>query len=212
MVDSLQQIYPTDIVKGTRTGWATVGKNVARRCLRGLHAGVADYRLAGAQRADHQLRQTREHTALEITGKPAWFKVEQVSSLAFRGQLGRTQPAKRAGRGGAYWYAYLGGGQQLSKKYLGKGRELTLARLEEAAAQLGAQAPQPPGSGETTAPRFPDPPTAAADSPARLTGQSSILPVPLTSLLGREREVAAARTLLQRVEVRLLTLTGTGGG
>ena len=34
---------------------------------------------------------------------------------------------------------------------------------------------------------------------------------PLTVLIGREREVAAACTLLARPEVRLLTLTGTGG-
>jgi predicted ATPase/DNA-binding CsgD family transcriptional regulator len=37
------------------------------------------------------------------------------------------------------------------------------------------------------------------------------LPAQLTSLIGREREVAATRTLLSRPEVRLLTLTGTGG-
>src|SRR5207248_5334949 len=41
--------------------------------------------------------------------------------------------------------------------------------------------------------------------------RSSILPMPLTSLIGREREVAAACTLLARPEVRFLTLTGTGG-
>jgi len=40
---------------------------------------------------------------------------------------------------------------------------------------------------------------------------SAHLPVPPTPLVGREREVAEICTLLQRPEVRLLTLTGTGG-
>jgi predicted ATPase len=37
------------------------------------------------------------------------------------------------------------------------------------------------------------------------------LPIPLTSLIGREREISAACELLQRPEVRLLTLSGAGG-
>ena len=37
------------------------------------------------------------------------------------------------------------------------------------------------------------------------------LPVQLTSLIGRGREVAAACALLQRPDVHLLTLTGAGG-
>ena len=37
------------------------------------------------------------------------------------------------------------------------------------------------------------------------------VPIPLTPLIGREREVAAASDLLKRPEVRLVTLTGPGG-
>ena len=45
----------------------------------------------------------------------------------------------------------------------------------------------------------------------QLKGRSHHLPAPVTSLIGREQDVANACALLQRAEVRLVTLTGTGG-
>src|SRR5437764_14029957 len=49
--------------------------------------------------------------------------------------------------------------------------------------------------------------------PGQLATSTSIhnLPVQLTSLIGREQQVAAACALLSRPEVRLLTLLGLGG-
>ena len=44
-----------------------------------------------------------------------------------------------------------------------------------------------------------------------LAFRDDTLPLPLTPLVGRHEEVASVNTLLQRPEVRLLTLTGTGG-
>lgn len=45
----------------------------------------------------------------------------------------------------------------------------------------------------------------------QLQGRSHHLPAQITSLIGREQDVAKACALLQRADVRLVTLTGTGG-
>ena len=83
-----------------------------------------------------------------VPDSPAWFAwLDQVSSFAFSGKSGHYTARKEAKqRGDRYWYAYLATGEQLTKKYLGKTADLTLARLEHIAELLCAQSecPDPP--------------------------------------------------------------------
>jgi predicted ATPase/transcriptional regulator with XRE-family HTH domain len=52
---------------------------------------------------------------------------------------------------------------------------------------------------------------AASTAPAAASAGASLLPTPPTPLVGRERDLRGIATFLGRPEVRLLTLTGTGG-
>ncbi len=87
----------------------------------------------------YELYETRDREGLTIvTDSPAWFAwLDQVSSFAFLGKSGHYTARKEARqRGDRYWYAYLTIGEQLTKKYLGKTADLTLARLEHIAGLL----------------------------------------------------------------------------
>jgi predicted ATPase/DNA-binding winged helix-turn-helix (wHTH) protein len=58
---------------------------------------------------------------------------------------------------------------------------------------------------------LPELPDESKPAPIRSSRKRRELPVPRTSLIGREREVAEACDLLLRQDVRLLSLTGPGG-
>jgi predicted ATPase/DNA-binding CsgD family transcriptional regulator len=153
-----------------------------------------------------------------------------ASTFAFHGEQGTfTARKERAGsrRGGEYWKAYRRRHGKLYRAYLGKSEELTLGRLQSVAVMLASKGEEEdpldmPGlEGETR-------PSSEASSRAstrrrRATGAQepheavrstpwlSSLPVPLSTLIGREQEVKAIGELLSRPEVCLLTITGTGG-
>src|SRR3989442_13366886 len=92
--------------------------------------------------AAYELYQTRDREELGIIpDSPEWFAwLDQVSSFAFSGKTGHYTARKEAKqRGDRYWSAYLATGEQLTKKYLGKTVDITLARLEHIAMLLSAQ-------------------------------------------------------------------------
>ena len=142
----------------------------------------------------YELYQTRDREGLGIVPESAeWFAwLEQVSSFAFLGKSGHYTVRKEAKqRGDRYWYAYLTTGEHLTKKYLGKSADLTLARLEQIAGLLSAQreAQLPPP--ETLA-------EASAANEANAARQPVLAqpPHPLPPLLATKLHVPRPRTQL----------------
>ena len=158
-----------------------------------------------------------------------WLADQHIQSFSFRHPLGTFTARRERKRYGWYWYAYRKRAGRLYKAYLGKTEELTLERLNAAAAALTGKGnhddgPQKrPDEPDASVPQISSDtvdskdlffliPTSAFTSPtepAQATKHN--LPAQLTPLIGREQEVAAACALLRQPEVRLLTLTGTGG-
>jgi predicted ATPase/DNA-binding CsgD family transcriptional regulator len=164
-------------------------------------------------------------------GTPEWYAwLSRARIFTFRSALGMFTARKEQAsnkRGHEYWRAYHKRDGKLHRVYLGKSEELTLARLKAVAGTLAGKdtvaegdeyVPQGQPEEKLDQEGFLQSSTAASWSPAEsgdasagAARRSFTLPLPLTSLIGREREVAAACTLLARPEVRFLTLTGTGG-
>ena len=166
-----------------------------------------------------------------LVGTSDWYAwLSSASTFTFHSVQGTfTARKERAGsrRGGEYWKAYRRRHGKLSRVYLGKSEELTLEQLKSVAVVLASKGEgdgslDVPGRGEgTRRPSEASPITSAhlrrakgEHSPheaALLKPRLASLPVPLTALIGREQEMRTICDLLRHTEVRLLTITGTGG-
>jgi len=171
------------------------------------------------------------HPTQIAVDSPGWYAwLASASTFTFRSEAGSfTAHKEQAGnrRGKPYWRAYCTRKGKLHRAYLGHSEELTFERLQSVA---GALASKGAGDGSLNGPDLgagtglsagassrarthqrrataaPGPHEAAFSKPWLAS-----FPVPLTALIGREQEVRAICELLARPEVRLLTITGTGG-
>jgi predicted ATPase/DNA-binding CsgD family transcriptional regulator len=165
----------------------------------------------GTLREGRQELASPDSIAVESTSWYTWL--EEHHSFRFEHAAGSFTARKEQRSGSWYWYAYRCRTGRLHTAYLGRSEELSATRLQVIADELaGAEGSRTPRTAESE--RLPGLPDSYSPNQANVTPPRSLLLHnlrQLTSLVGREQEVATATALLQRSEVRLLTLVGTAG-
>jgi len=140
-----------------------------------------------------------------VVGSAAWYTwLEHHNSFHFNHPSSTFTARKEQRSGGWYWYAYRRQAGRLRTAYLGRSAELSVTRLDVIAAELA-------GLTGTRDLQMPVPHDSILLQPEVELIPRNNLPLQLTSLVGREQEAAAAGALLQRPEVRLLSMVGTPG-
>ena len=164
----------------------------------------------GTLREDPEEQASPDSIAVESTAWYAWL--EHHHSFRFECPAGSFTARKEQRSGSWYWYAYCRRSGRLHTAYLGRSVELSVTRLQVIADALtGTDSPPSP----RMAGSVPGLSAFHSHEQAHVTAPEPVppynLPQQLTSLVGREREVAAAGALLLRPEVRLLSMVGTAG-
>jgi LuxR family maltose regulon positive regulatory protein len=135
-------------------------------------------------------------------GTPAWFAwLESATTFSFSGPTGSFTARKEGrARGGGYWKAYRTAHGTQRRVYVGKSADLTLARLNDAAATLAAALAPPVGSGAPT--------VAVTNAAAHLLATKLFVPPARAALVPRPR-------LFERLQAGLrdkLTLVAAPAG
>src|SRR5215472_2588254 len=148
-------------------------------------------------RQRYELVESKNTTVLDLpAGSLACL--QEVLSFAFDGQMGAYTARKETKqRGQGYWYAYRKRGGKLTKAYLGKAPDLTLARLEEVAHLLSAEPAAQPPSSEVSFPPSSTEAHAGLDPQEGKPVGDAEQHTPLSSLSERARDPLLA-TRLQR--------------
>ena len=138
---------------------------------------------------------THEHQL--AVGTPAWYSwLQEASLFAFVAESGSfTARKEMKPHGATYWKAYRKRGGRLYHAYLGKSEQLTLERLNAIAVLLArrGESEETPSAQEFAQETLPE---STPHDITVVTRPASNLPVPLTSLIGREQERAGACSLL----------------
>lgn len=153
----------------------------------------------------YELRRQGDSHPLPVDNAGGFARLVEYSSFAFQGRHGRLTLRREARPHSTdgYWYAYRSHGHKTLKRYAGRSADLTIARLEEIAADLSADTACIDGSEEMAAPSLSAFRTTSGI--AATNNQPGAAPAaPLASPPGRTMPLLAPKISLPRLPTALV--------